>query len=314
MFLRLAVLLWFFATGASVLGWSEWSGVAHGALIHAQGHFLVFWLVLTAVAAGRRWLRLAVWAGCFATAHLWVYGGPWRASLPEPPAEAVSFSVLWANCWGRPEVVGAVHQQALELGVDAVALCQAGGLPALRRLAGDFPHCVTEESDRIALYSRVAILDSQWLRVDGEAAELRPPPRAWLRADLEVASGQTLELWVGHVPTPSHAAHAAGMDFFRESVAHFDRERGDRPMVAVGDWNTTPWSAQYRSLLAAGWVDARSGQWPKRTWRRPSEPWLRWPIDHGFVRGGVGVAQAEVLPDLGSDHYPVLFRLLVPKR
>lgn len=63
----------------------------------------------------------------------------------------------------------------------------------------------------------------------------------------------------------------------------------------------------------AGWTSARACHWPTRTWRDPSQSWLRWPIDHLLVRGGVGVQDFRVLPTIGSDHLPLLVDFTRPR-
>ena len=38
-------------------------------------------------------------------------------------------------------------------------------------------------------------------------------------------------------------------------------------------------------------------------------PVLRWPLDHLFVSPHFELMQIDLLPDIGSDHLPIFFRL-----
>jgi endonuclease/exonuclease/phosphatase (EEP) superfamily protein YafD len=80
----------------------------------------------------------------------------------------------------------------------------------------------------------------------------------------------------------------------------------------MADLNTTPWAADYALLEEQGWQSASAGSWPVRTWRDPSLPWLRWPIDHILLRYGIGVQRYEVGPALGSDHFLIHAELHLP--
>ena len=74
-----------------------------------------------------------------------------------------------------------------------------------------------------------------------------------------------------------------------------------RPAVMTGDCNFWGWPA---TALLPGWRRAVRG----RTWPAP-RPHSQ--IDHVFVRGGMDVLEAAVLPAVGSDHRPVRVRLRV---
>jgi endonuclease/exonuclease/phosphatase (EEP) superfamily protein YafD len=91
------------------------------------------------------------------------------------------------------------------------------------------------------------------------------------------------------------AAHIAGID---------------EPLAVLGDFNISPYSPYFTEwVTATGLHDARLGRLPGFTW--PTFfPLLGIPIDHCLVSDGLTVAQYERLPAFGSDHYPVLARLV----
>jgi vancomycin resistance protein VanJ len=75
-----------------------------------------------------------------------------------------------------------------------------------------------------------------------------------------------------------------------------------KPVILAGDLNATPWSYNLTPVLKAG------VQWPKGSgfaYSWPAQkPWLAIQIDHVFTKGFTG-ATYTVLPNVGSDHFPV---------
>ena len=288
-------------TSLSVAAWTEASWVADGALIHAQWHFVWAWALSWGLwcwggVPAARWLCAVGFV-----AHFGLYTQPYWDAPAEIEGPTRSVRALWINAWGRPEVTEAARLLAQEHGVQLLAICQAGGAPALRRLSEDFPYQAYDHEDRVGLFSATPIRQEEW--IDGEPGH-QPRVRKWLRAELD----DGLEVWVGHVQQPHETAHGPGMATLYEA----GQQSGDAVLLA--DLNTTPWAADFQAARAAGWTSARAGHWPTRTWRDPSQPWLRWPIDHVLVRGEVGVQDFRVLPTIGSDHLPLLVDLTRPRR
>ena len=76
----------------------------------------------------------------------------------------------------------------------------------------------------------------------------------------------------------------------------------DAPMLVVGDFNATPWSASFRAFRSENGL---SGFNTRATW----PDWLGFagiPIDHAFVSPDLRVLGIETGPDIGSDHRPLL--------
>jgi endonuclease/exonuclease/phosphatase (EEP) superfamily protein YafD len=80
----------------------------------------------------------------------------------------------------------------------------------------------------------------------------------------------------------------------------------DRTAVVAGDFNTSPWSPDFRDLVAAtGLRGAANGYGWNPTW--PSWLWpARIPIDHVLVKGAVAVHGFRRGRYIGSDHFPVV--------
>lgn len=298
---RLRILWTFLLTLLSAAAWTEASLLGSGALIHAQWHFVWAWALTAALWCWRGVRAAQIGCAVAFVAHFALYTQPYWDEPAQLDGPTRSVQALWINAWGRPDVTEAARLLAQQHQVQLLAICQAGGAPALRRLAADFPYHAYDHEDRIGLFSSMPIVREEW--IEGEPGH-QPRVRKWLRADLE----GDLRAWVGHVQQPHESANLPGMKVLYAA----GQEEG--AAILFADLNTTPWSADYQRGLAAGWTSARAGHWPTRTWRDPSQPWLRWPIDHVLVQGEVGVEDFRVLPSIGSDHLPLLVELALPEQ
>ena len=104
--------------------------------------------------------------------------------------------------------------------------------------------------------------------------------------------------------------HLAQRRLLIESVRRFPRER----LIIAGDFNSTPWSFDLRSLgrqLGLTRYSRALPSWPARpgTSGPITPPFPVMPIDHVFA--GPGWRQVRVArgPRLGSDHYPLVVQL-----
>ncbi|MBN1257611.1 MAG: endonuclease/exonuclease/phosphatase family protein [Planctomycetes bacterium] len=84
------------------------------------------------------------------------------------------------------------------------------------------------------------------------------------------------------------------------------------PKILIGDLNLTMWSSFYADFIReSGMQNARQGFGVIPTW--PSwNPILRIPLDHCLVSPDIDVIQCKSDPDIGSDHLPLLVKLILP--
>ena len=79
------------------------------------------------------------------------------------------------------------------------------------------------------------------------------------------------------------------------------------PMLVVGDLNATAWSSAFAGLAQRGLQ--RAGDL-RPTWPDAGRGWFGIPIDHVLASGHWRMRGSQVGPDLGSDHRPLLARLV----
>jgi endonuclease/exonuclease/phosphatase (EEP) superfamily protein YafD len=76
----------------------------------------------------------------------------------------------------------------------------------------------------------------------------------------------------------------------------------------VGDLNATPWSSAFAGLAECGLRRAGS---LRPTWPSLGGGWIGIPIDHVLASRHWRVRDAGLGPGLGSDHRPLLARLVL---
>ena len=133
------------------------------------------------------------------------------------------------------------------------------------------------------------------------------------RVRLTLAGGQEVILHAVHPEPPWPGDDSGERDAELVSVGREVRNDG-RAAIVMGDLNDVAWSRTSRLFKkVAGMGDPRVGRgfYPTFT---AEYPLLRWPLDHVFVSPHFEVMELDVLPDIGSDHFPIFFRLCLTDR
>ena len=117
---------------------------------------------------------------------------------------------------------------------------------------------------------------------------------------------QRIHLLAFHpMPPLSPHFHAARNEAIRRFTSQLQTE--NRPALLAGDLNATPWSSAFAGLDALGWRRTTS---LRPTWPSWGHGVVGIPIDHVLASEHWRVAQSGLGPDLGSDHRPVVVRLV----
>jgi endonuclease/exonuclease/phosphatase (EEP) superfamily protein YafD len=133
-------------------------------------------------------------------------------------------------------------------------------------------------------------------------------PRPMITATLSL-DGHPFTLLSMHVVRPKDAyteslqieEYAAIAKWLRDQ-----RRQTGLPIVVIGDFNTTPWSERFRSLVnESGLRDTSTGFGVQPTWPASLPFPLSIPIDHALVSPDIAVLARAPGPDLGGDHTPL---------
>lgn len=140
-------------------------------------------------------------------------------------------------------------------------------------------------------------------------------PRPLITATLAL-DGQPFTVLSLHVIRPkdtySEAIQAAE---YVEAATWLNARRAQTgyPMLVIGDYNTTPWSARFQKFLqASGLRDSTPGFGYQPTWPASMPALLAIPIDHAVVSPEVVVLDRAVGPNLGGDHAPLWVTIALP--
>lgn len=193
---------------------------------------------------------------------------------------------------------------------DVVAVVEVDGVwaDAIASLGGDYPFAHVKRGDS----SEGIALLSRWPLRDAEVVDFGTRGMPSIVATVITPAAEITVI-------ATHPWPPMGPALDRE-LRHHLREVGRRaaasesPCLVVGDLNATPWCEAFRGLVAAGRLrDSAAGRGIQNTWN--ARLWVpRIPIDHILVSPDVTVLDRRVGPDVGSDHFPVEARLVVPSR
>lgn len=129
-----------------------------------------------------------------------------------------------------------------------------------------------------------------------------------IRTRVTLPSGQHMRLYVLH-PEPPVIDHDTGGRDSEIALAGLEAAKDPLPAVVAGDLNDVAWSTTTRRFQRlSGLLDPRVGRGFYNTFSA-TMPWMRWPLDHLFHDAEFRLVHMERLEKIGSDHFPMLFRL-----
>lgn len=122
---------------------------------------------------------------------------------------------------------------------------------------------------------------------------------------------QPLTVFAIHPPPPIIPSAAESRNqIFNLLATHIRQEVG--PLLVVGDFNATSWSPNFSQLVQDAQLnDARVANGLQPSWPTFLPSFMRIPIDHVLVNDGVQVINRQTLPNIGSDHLPVLIEIKI---
>ena len=176
---------------------------------------------------------------------------------------------------------------------------------ALRPLHEDYLNRVLHPRDDfwgLALYARVGL-------VEPEIRHLLTGYVPSLRTGLRLGSGAVVEFHGLH-PKPPTPRQGTGLRDAELLLTAEAARAGGRPAVVGGDLNAAAWSTITGLMQRiGGLLDPRVGRGFFLTFPTWVPAPLRFPIDHVLFTPEFRLRAVKVLPDIGSDHLPLLARL-----
>lgn len=310
---------WLDAFGVAVLagtvaGWcGRWFW-----LCDLASHFRSSWLLLAVAGllACGRWRRplAATFLALAAVGNVWEMLPYWLPSVAMPTAAAdgvagdrrlcvISMNVHRLNDDTKPAVAYLRDRRP-----DVVAVLEVDPLwgEALEALDDLFPYRVIRtrpDNFGIAVLSRLPLVDS----------EVAIFSNTGFPSIVTTVRGRTgdFRFIATHPYPPFNARATEALGAHLNGVADAALA-SPLPCIVAGDFNATPWSHPFRTLVArTGLRDTALGHGVQATWncRLPTP---RIPIDHILAAEEIVVVRREVGPDIGSDHFPVEAELILP--
>ncbi|PJG85277.1 endonuclease/exonuclease/phosphatase family protein [Conservatibacter flavescens] len=127
-----------------------------------------------------------------------------------------------------------------------------------------------------------------------------------IAAEVQLRSNEWIRIYCLHPmpPSPTESDTATDRDAELLLVGK-EIQRLDQPVLVFGDLNDVAWSSTSRLFQQiSGLLDPRKGRGLFSTFHA-HYPLLRWPLDHIFHSNDFMITQIKVLPNIGSDHFPV---------
>ena len=291
---------------ATVAGWCSRFGWPWELASHFRVQYAVVLAVGTVVLglAGRSAEALVLAALC--AANLWSLLPLYRRRIHGGAAK--SFKVLSANLWHSNRSYDRIERLLALAKPDVVFLAEVNQeqLEGLQGLRETYPFAkgisIGKRNFGIIVISRLPVETAEVVRIGGHGL---PSVVARLRWN-----GQVVTLIGTHPASPTTPRRLALRNRQLAAIAAF-AARQSGPVMVVGDFNTTSWSAAFGELIAAsGLQDSRIGFGLQPTWPAWMPP-MRIPIDHCLISRELAVVARRVGSFVGSDHYPVVVEVSI---
>ena len=294
------------------LWWTDrwWVRIWDFPRLQVAGLLLVVGAALCFVKLGRwRWPMLGGIAAAVAwqASHFVAYFPPYpkqvRATRSCPPERQVS--LLNANVLMTNRQYGELLRLVDQRRPDILLLLEPGSdwAKAVAPLGARYPYSLSQP-----LPNTYGLILMSRLPVEGRIEYLLQSgvPSAHVR--LRLRGGERVALHALHPEPPMPGDDSGERDAELVMVGRTIRNEG-RAAIVIGDLNDVGWSRTSRLFRrVAGMADPRVGRGFYPTFNA-NYPLLRWPLDHLFVSPHFELMQIDLLPDIGSDHLPIFFRL-----
>jgi endonuclease/exonuclease/phosphatase (EEP) superfamily protein YafD len=299
---------------------------------------VLFMLILTGYAVLRLFGRLLIWeyalAGWVGVALIWqlIYIAPYTILYPKQMSDSLAeddsnrISLLIYNVLYDNREVAALRDLIRDTNPDLILLSEPTQwwLEQLDSLEEEYPYTLFQPQENHygkLLYSRLELIDP-------EIRFLIDPEVPSILTGVRLRSGTVVTLFGAHPRPPglkrpdsendADSKEEAGEENEGEredsdmrdaellSIAREVGELGDIPVIVAGDFNDVAWSrTTHLFQRTSGLLDPRVGRGFINTFNSRSRL-MRYPLDHVFASRHFLLEDLRRLPDIGSDHFPIL--------
>ncbi|AMJ87180.1 endonuclease [Alteromonas stellipolaris] len=223
-----------------------------------------------------------------------------------------SISILSSNVFMPNEDYDKLLKHVRDTNPDFVVTLESNkrweiALSALNETHPHQQHCPLENLYGMHLYSKYPLKTAKLNYLVEDDV-----PSMLVTIDMD---GQDVTLYFLHPkpPSPTENKTAKPRDVELTMVGQ-EIAKKDGPIIVAGDLNDVAWSPTTRKFKKiSGMLDPRIGRAFFNTFHA-HYPLVKWPLDHVFHSSHFMLEDIRKLPDIGSDHYPLLTRLkLKPK-
>jgi endonuclease/exonuclease/phosphatase (EEP) superfamily protein YafD len=219
--------------------------------------------------------------------------------------EGRQISLLSANVLMTNRQYGKLIELVAKHRPDVLLLLEPGPewAKAIEPLKSSYPNALSEP-----LPNTYGLILMSRLPMTGRIEHLLQPGIPSANVRIKLRSGEEIDLHAVHPEPPTPGDDSGERDAELVMVGREVRNVG-RAAVVVGDLNDVAWSRTSRLFRrVAGMGDPRVGRGLYPTFNA-KYPLLRWPLDHLYVSPHFDLMSINLLPDIGSDHFPIFFRL-----
>ena len=278
--------------------------------LQVAGFLLISGIALWFVKLGRlRWPLLGgvaaalAWQGSHFVAYFPPY--PKHVKATQSCAPGRQLSLLNANVLMTNRNYGELLRLVEQRRPDVLLLLEGGAdwAKAVEPLRARYPFRLSEP-----LPNTYGLILLSRLPMDGRIEHLVQPGVPSANVRLRLGGGEQVALHAVHPEPPVPGDDSGERDAELVMVGRKVRDEG-RAAIVMGDLNDVGWSRTSRLFReVAGMSDPRVGRGFYPTFNA-NYPLLRWPLDHLFVSPHFELMEIDLLPDIGSDHLPIFFRL-----
>lgn len=286
--------------------WVWWLDV----VANFRAQFVVVLALLGLVVLMSKWRKIGYGILGVAAVNLAVVLPLFIGSPAQAVAGAQTVSVLSFNLLSTNESYSAVIEYIETVDPDLVLLHEASRPWEVAMESAELGYEIVRPRSDDLIFGTLALVRGTdisavsygFAAAAARAVELTFTPPNW---------SQPLAVLATHPLAPTDRERARLRDAQLDFAAEWAVGRSG-PVVVVGDFNATPWSWPFRSLLANGdLINSQRGFGLQPSFSSRSNLLFRVPIDHVVHSSELQVTHRQLGPDLGSDHFPLLVDLQV---